>query len=463
MRSSTLLALAALGLAASAHPAEARTLLVPQQFPTIQKALDAAKPYDTVLVSAKPKGAVYNEAVTIKTPHVVLQGQNNPVIDGTGLGTPQPNPFTPGIYLSCVDIRAAFVAVRGVTVQNAGASGVNVGYTTADGSAAVSYGDIEISNVTARSNNLGIAVSGASGLTDDPNGLGSLKNYKLLSNTVTGSAGDGIFIGNTSGAVISGNRLTGNGYDGLGAFGSGLSILANETASNGNSGMRISAVSFNPAVSNPKSPNPASSLVGSNTIHDNKHFGLDIAGTVTVFGNFLTNNVGYGLILENADYSAVTFNVISGTTKYGFGGSLDDGTGLVADTFGSDSGGPVSVSANNITGNASDGVFLENVGGYTLSLNQVTGNAKVGIHASDYPVTDIARFLGVAPNVITRNLAYSNTVLDARDDASATDPLVYKDPVYSFLDVTFPGDGVPTINLWTKNLFGTTSPVGLSK
>ena len=46
---------AAAMIAAASLPAAAGTLLVPQQFPTIQAALNAAKPYDTVLVSAKPK------------------------------------------------------------------------------------------------------------------------------------------------------------------------------------------------------------------------------------------------------------------------------------------------------------------------------------------------------------------------------------------------------------------------
>ena len=53
--------LAAAMIAAAALPAAAGTLLVPQQFSTIQAALNAAKPYDTVLVSAKPKGGVYSE------------------------------------------------------------------------------------------------------------------------------------------------------------------------------------------------------------------------------------------------------------------------------------------------------------------------------------------------------------------------------------------------------------------
>ena len=84
MPSSTSLALAALGLVAFTLPATAGTLLVPQQYPTIQKALNAAKPYDTVLVSAKPGGA-YSEAITISTPHLVLQGVGNPILDGSKL------------------------------------------------------------------------------------------------------------------------------------------------------------------------------------------------------------------------------------------------------------------------------------------------------------------------------------------------------------------------------------------
>ncbi len=469
MRSLTFLALAALGLTASALPAFAGTLLVPQQFPTIQKALNAAKPYDTVLVSVNPKGAVYNEAVTIATPYVTLQGVGNPLIDGTGLGTPGPSPFQPGTYPNCIEIRASHVAVRGLTVQNApgfefqGGSGINVGYVAADGQTDVSFSDIEISGVTARQNFFGITINGQSGLNAYPVVPSMLKNYKLLGNVVTGSVNGGAAVVNTSGAVISGNQFTGNGYDGLNASGTGLTVIANEAASNANAGLNVNAATYNPAVNSPKSPNPPASLVGTNTVHDNQHFGISITGTVSVSGNAVTHNADEGISLFSADYSAVVFNSVSGTTfyQYEFAGGDHDGTGIVVD--GSPSypnftpSGFVTISSNSITKSAGDGIFLASVVSTTVSQNSVLQNAGVGIHLSDYPVTQQGQSAGNAPNTVTRNLAFSNTLFDARDDASASDVFTYPN------GDTTPGDGAKTINLWTKNLFGTTDPVGLSK
>ena len=473
MRSTTLLALAALGLT-SALPATAGTLLVPQQFPTIQAALNAAKPHDTVLVSAKPKGGVYNESVTITTPYVTLQGLNNPIIDGTGLGIPAPNPFDPGFFPSDIEIRASHVAVRGMTVQNSpsfasqGGSGINVGSVTPDGQTDVSYGSIEISSVTARNNFIGITINGASGADPRTGGTPTmLKNYLLVNDVVTGSTNSGLRVVNVSGAVITACKFTANGGDGLDTSGTGVTVTASESAANANYGMALNASTYNPAVNDPKKPNPAPSTAFANSIHDNLRFGLSVSGTEIIVGNSIANNVSYGVSLFNADYSAVTFNVITGTASSGGFGPADDGTGLVANgnlsNLDTGPSGHVTISGNTISSNASDGLFLESVVGCTVSLNTITGNAEVGIHASDYPTTLEGIVTTIAPNVITLNRAVHNTVFDARDDASATDPLVYVNPTYSFLDVTYTGDGVPTHNIWKRNLFGTTDPIGLSK
>jgi len=88
-------------------------------------------------------------------------------------------------------------------------------------------------------------------------------------------------------------------------------------------------------------------------------------------------------------------------------------------------------------------VTLQYVGG-VISYNNVTGNQGVGIHLSDY--TSDYGSDDYAPTTVTQNRALHNTLFDARDDASAPD-----------------GDGATTINIWTKNVFGTTDPVGLSK
>ena len=510
MRSSTLLALAALGLVSlAARPAVAGTLFVPQQFSTIQKALNAARPYDTVLVSAKPKGGVYNEAVTISTPHVVLQGYGNPVIDGTGLGTlvPQPPPFQPFYaYPNGIDIRADGVAVRGLTVQNTGysvfsstqSSGINVGYVSADGQTDYGFNNVEISNVTVTKNIYGITVTGYSGASSYYGGTQTLtKGLRLIGDVVTGNTNStdpyGIYgsannITGTTGTLISGCQFTnnpggglalgasyyavpvtqnaqivgcvfsGNTGDGLDAVGSGLLLSANEAAANTGYGITTDVPAFNPAVSTPGSPNPAASAVLFNSVHDNQGGGLEAEGTQTISGNSLAHNLGVGLYLYGADYSQIIFNQISGTGLTGYYG--DDGTGIYAEAYptGTTAGGPVSITANTISGNSGDGVFLY-AAGSTISYNAVSGNSGIGIHLSDMPSLYTYYGYTALGNTVTQNQALHNTVFDARDDASASDDVTYNGYT-SYGDASAYG---PSLNVWTKNLFGTTDPVKLSK
>lgn len=445
MRLSTSLALAALGLAASALPAAAGTLLVPSKaYPTIQSAVNAAKPYDTVQVSAKPKGGVYNEAVTITTPHLTLQGQNNPVIDGTGLGTPAVG-FQPGVYLNDIDIRASHVTVRGLTVQNAagapygpGASGINVGYSAADGFSTISFSDIEISGVVARNNYSGITISGYAGANPAYGGTGTLlKGYRLIGSVVTGSLSVGAGVIGDS-VLISGNQFLGNGGDGLDTFGTGITVSGNESASNIAYGMALNATTYNPAVNPRNNPNPAASAVTGNSIHGNQDIGLSVTGTQTISGNSISKNAQIGLSVSGADYSTVSSNVITGTTlsQYGYGGV---GLSATYTYFG-----PVTISSNEVSGNAGDGIFLDAVAGSKVVGNDAAHNAGIGIHLTDYTLTYAA-----APNTVTLNSALFNALFDASDDASAAGADA--------------GAYGPTVNVWTKNLFGKTDPGNLSK
>ena len=469
MRLSLSLALAAAGLAASALPAAAGTLLVPQQFPTIQKALNAAKPGDTVLVLPKSSGKPYSEAVTISTPHVVLQGKNNPVIDGTALATivtpfPTIPTFTERVSPNGIEISADHVAVRGLTIQGFGfgddangpASAVNVGTSVSTGlfsGGEVSYSDIEISGNTLQKNYNGLTIQGYTG--SDPYYSGTntyLKGYQVLGNTLIGNTSTAAVISGAS-VMVSGNKFNSSGADGLDVTGIGVTVSGNEAGGNANYGMTISdaAYTYNPAVNDPKNPNPAPVVTVSNSIHDNGLYGLQANGTQTILGNAITNNTGNGINLVDADFSTISGNVISGTTLAGY--LSNDGTGIYAEysaTYtGNDSG--LTISGNQISGNAGDGIYFYEISGGLISFNSVTGNQGIGIHLSDHTYQ-----YGDAPTTVTLNLAQHNKIFDARDDAAAPADISYNGGSYY-------GDGAPLYNIWTKNLFGTTDPKGLSK
>ncbi len=83
-------------------PVGAGTITVPDDYPTIQEAVDAASNGDTVFV----KCGVYNEHVVVNKPLSLLgEDTNNTVIDGNGTGY--------GILVT-----ADYVSVKGLRVQN---------------------------------------------------------------------------------------------------------------------------------------------------------------------------------------------------------------------------------------------------------------------------------------------------------------------------------------------------------
>ena len=195
-----------------------------------------------------------------------------------------------------------------------------------------------------------------------------------------------------------------------------------------------------------------------NSIHDNGGLGMSVYGTQAIVGNSLANNTGCGIFLEYANDITVTGNLISGTALGYYGG-----TGIYAQYSqaysaaysygGGDS--KVNISFNQISGCAGDGILFYETSGGTIAFNSVTGNKGVGIHLTDYSAD--GGFNDYAPTTITHNLALHNVQFDARDDASAPDNFTDADGTFYY------GDGNAAANVWTKNLFGTSDPVGLSK
>lgn len=112
MRIPTLLATALLVLPLAAFsPASASTTLIvgPDGYPSIQAAVNAAQPGDTVLVMA----GVYQEDVVVTTPGITIAGvgRSDVVLDGSGL-------LTNGIT-----VLADGVTVRSMTAQNFASNG----------------------------------------------------------------------------------------------------------------------------------------------------------------------------------------------------------------------------------------------------------------------------------------------------------------------------------------------------
>jgi|GEM_PF-2924874 len=89
--------LAVVGLLVTAAAASAGTKYVPSQYPTIQSAVNASAPGDTIVVAA----GVYSEHVVISTDSVTIRGVNRDTVIIDATQTPPAR--SPGIYLSHAD------------------------------------------------------------------------------------------------------------------------------------------------------------------------------------------------------------------------------------------------------------------------------------------------------------------------------------------------------------------------
>ncbi|MET8628840.1 right-handed parallel beta-helix repeat-containing protein [Kitasatospora sp. NPDC004669] len=210
---------------ADAHHPDGTVVRVPQDFPTIQKAVDVAREGDTVLVSP----GTYQESVRITKPRVVLRGadRNTVVLDGgvrlvngvtvTGPGSVVENLTVHGFLANGV----LFTGVTDEKLQQRGAGGS--AYNPLDTTRFPAVQGFRATRVTAYNNGLygiyafdaragAIEDSYASGGADSGIYVGQCKPCDTLvrGNTVERNA-VGIELTNSSdGLYILGNRVVGN-------------------------------------------------------------------------------------------------------------------------------------------------------------------------------------------------------------------------------------------------------------
>jgi parallel beta-helix repeat protein len=415
MRFSTSLVLMSLFVSLAALPSVAATLNVPSQYSTIQAAINAAHPGDTVKVSPKSgSDPAYHETVVIQTP-LTLKGVHGATIDGNGtvLLLDPFNTGTPFPYQhDAIVIQANNVTVTGLTIKNFiyqvdpfDLSPTSNGYVCAIRLDA--FSNCNIQNDTLTNDWNGIGINGAAQPSVATNTIQNSSvavlafgptQLTLTSNTITNNLnftdGYGVVWQGTAGSVDAG----------------GCVIQSNEISFN-DSGLTILNSQFS----------AGNTTLTSNDIHDNVFTGVTVefGGTPVVSLNLIYNN-GIGIITDGAINTQITQNVIYDNVG-------EPGSGGLAP-------------------NAGDGIYISggfDFGGFpadnnTISQNVVFGNHGDGIHIFGENFFGIV--IGDEGNTITQNVAVGNTLFDAEDD-------------------TF--DGTQVYNTWTHNVFGTTSPTGL--
>jgi parallel beta-helix repeat protein len=215
MRARSWRALPAMGLllamAALPAPALARDQRVIRVTTTIQAAVDAAAPGDTVVV---PPGT-YRESVLVDKSDLTLRGSRGAVIDASGfsngirVGTGEETPGPDGFPI-CPPPTLRNVTVEGLTVKNAEDNGILLmgvdGFRVRGGR----YVDNQEYGVFPRCSTNGLVDGNfAQGANDTGIYVGNDTNVTVTGNRAVGNT-SGFEVENSSSVVVHGNRAIGN-------------------------------------------------------------------------------------------------------------------------------------------------------------------------------------------------------------------------------------------------------------
>jgi hypothetical protein len=229
---------ALLGLFGAAKAAAASVLRVPQDYPTIQAAIDAAVAGDTVSVSA----GTYLERIDFHAKAITVQsvsGAGSTIIDGGGAG----------VVVTINANTGETPVLRGFTVRNGGSSGFPDGAIDTSGGPALiesntitgnhfcDNGAVEASFSAATIRNNVISQNSQQGCSGGVGGAGvtvrGAGTVQVLNNTITGNVdnsadGGGIALFAAGTPTINGNVISNNVS---GAAGGGISLVNQSDAS----------------------------------------------------------------------------------------------------------------------------------------------------------------------------------------------------------------------------------------
>lgn len=219
--SGIMLALLLIGISISAFniqsvKSESTTITVPDDYSTIQAAINAASSGDTVYVRA---GTYYENVVINKTLSLVGQDRNATIIDGNGSGT-------------VVSVTAANVSVTNLTLRNSGSAYWGKKYS----GVLVESTHSTISHNIINNNYYGVYVGGS--------------HNNVSYNTVTNNREAGIYnIWNGDNNTLSENFIS-HSRLGIWIYGQSHHIKRNVISDIGSEGMHVSYSSYNSIVGN---------------------------------------------------------------------------------------------------------------------------------------------------------------------------------------------------------------------
>jgi parallel beta-helix repeat protein len=246
-------------------PAEPRTITVPDDYPTIQAAINNANARDTVFVRAGTYFQNDPDSIIINKPlSLIGEDPTNTIIDQ------QPVPYHPTIQ-----VNAANVTISGFTIKDY------------DAAIVIPYGGGSVQNCSIINNKI---LNGDNGIL-----VQDATNFTFKNNVISSNRQWGIFLyPRAVNGTITENTLSGNGWrqvpeggGGIGLYGANNTVITKNTLSFGYEGLDTQFSD--------------STYVYGNNITDNQEAGLifgQYCNNAIVFGNNIERNViGIRLII----------------------------------------------------------------------------------------------------------------------------------------------------------------------
>jgi nitrous oxidase accessory protein len=214
--------------------AEPKTLRVPTDYSTIQAAINAATPGDTIYVRA---GTYYELVVVNKSLSLVGENRSTTIIDAQGR-----------MALGAIQVIANNVNISGFTVRNSPESGIALWQEFPP----YSWHDIVIQNNIITNNVAGIHV-------------GHCTNVTLTNNLIANNAGDGVELNGCNNTIVNNNTITNNLIYGILSFvGCWNNKIGNNTITDNERGIK----SYSDG-----------NIISNNVIADNTYVGIEIYGS----------------------------------------------------------------------------------------------------------------------------------------------------------------------------------------
>jgi parallel beta-helix repeat protein len=353
------------------------TIYVPTNYPTIQKAIDAAIPGDTIYVLS---GTYQEKVIVNKTINLVGEDKINTIIDGMQ----QPGNV---IYL-----KASWVSVTGFTITQ-GEGGVHV----------FSGQNNTISGNLFVDNGFGVILEGS-------------HENNVINNNMT-SMMYSIFLTSSTSNQIEGNAITNNGDDAIFLTSSSHNdLIDNEIYNNFDiDGIRLSSSNNNDILNNTIFSNinvegihllssSNNNLIGNNLSANVWGFHLE-SSTNNLISNNLISLTGQGIALEQSsdsndifdnkiEDSYYSFIIDSSSNNEAIGNHISDNDYgiLLSDSLNN------KIEENTVSDNDVWGIYL-----YSSASNNITNNLI------DHSGTGIHILSGSSDNIITNNTVYNNT------------------------------------------------------